>query len=492
MPKSYISTSIPYVNGSPHIGFALEIIQADVIARYSHSIGEDVFFLTGTDENSLKNVRVALDKGVDVKELVDKNAKKYLELKDIYSLSFNDFIRTTEKRHFKGVEKLWKACEKDIYKKTYQGLYCVGCEAFYKEKELKDGLCPDHKKKPELIEEENYFFKLSKYQEEIKELILSNKLKIVPETRRNEILSLIDSGIEDICISRSKERAHGWGIPVPGDSSQVVWVWFDALSNYINGLGYGEDSKKFNEWWNKSDNRIHMVGKGVIRFHALYWIGMLLSAKITLPTEIFVHGYITSNGEKMSKSLGNVVSPLDLAKKYDSDAVRYFLLREIPPFKDGDFTEDRFVERYNSDLAKGLGNLFSRVLSVAQKIGINNKYLDIKEIESSNFQLEVDKTKNTIDVSLKDFEFNRVIKSIWKLISFCDQYIEKEKIWEKSEKQEKSILILLYAMSEIAKMLKPFLPKTSDKIRSFVSLEMKKDNLYFDIKKIGVLFPKIN
>ena len=492
MPKYYISTAIPFVNAPPHIGFVLEIVQTDVLARYHRSIGNKVFFLTGTDENSLKNVRVAEEKGVKVQELVDKYAKKYLQLKEEYSLSFDDFIRTTEKRHIKGTEKLWLACEKDIYKKKYQGLYCVGCETFYKEDELEDGLCPEHKKKPELIEEENYFFKLSKYQNQIKELIESDRIKIIPETRKNEILSFIDSGLEDICISRSVERAHGWGIPVPGDSSQIIWVWFDALSNYINALGYGEDKKEFKEWWENNENKTHIIGKGVIRFHSLYWIGMLLSAGISLPKEIFVHGYITSNGEKMSKSLGNVIDPFEMSEKYGSDTIRYFLLREIPPFKDGDFTEDKLKNRYNADLANGLGNLIARVLSVAEKIGINNKSLDVQKVKDSQFQEEIDKTEDNIKLFLSKFEFNKALSSIWELISFCDQYIEKERVWEKTKNQEKSILFLLYTISGTARTLKPFLPKTSNKILSSINLNRGNNKIFFNVQKIDLLFPKLD
>ena len=492
MAKYYISTAIPYVNANPHIGFVSEIVQADVLARYHRSIGDKVFFLTGADENSLKNVRVAEKKGIKVQELVDEYSKKYLQLKEAYSLSFDDFIRTTEKRHIKGAERLWLACEKDIYKKNYQGLYCVGCESFYKEEDLEDGLCPEHKKKPELIEEENYFFKLSKYQNQIKELIESDKIKIIPETRKNEILSFVNSGLEDICISRSVERAHGWGIPVPGDSSQIIWVWFDALSNYINALGYGENKKEFKEWWEDNENKIHIIGKGVIRFHALYWIGMLLSAELSLPKEIFVHGYITSNGEKMSKSLGNVIDPFEMSERYDSDAIRYFLLREIPSFKDGDFTEEKLKDRYSSDLSKGLGNLVARVLSVAEKIDISNKPLSSQEIKDSQFQKEIEKTEDNIKFFLGKFKFNKSLSSLWELISFCDQYIEKERVWEKKESQEKSALFLLYAISEIARMLKPFLPKTSNKISSSINLEDKKEQIFFNIKKIDSLFPKLN
>jgi len=492
MSKYYISTAIPYVNAHPHIGFVLEIVQTDVLARYHRSIGDEVFFLTGTDENSLKNVRVAEKKGVEVQSLVNEYAKKYLQLKEDYNLSFDDFIRTTESRHIKGAEKLWLACKGDIYKKKYQGLYCVGCESFYKEDELENGLCPEHKKEPELIEEENYFFKLSKYQNKIKELIESDKIKIIPETRKNEILSFVNSGLEDICISRSVERAHGWGIPVPGDSSQIIWVWFDALSNYINALGYGEDKKEFKEWWEANENKTHIIGKGVVRFHSLHWIGMLLAAGISLPKEIFVHGYITSNGEKMSKSLGNVIDPFEFSEKYGADAIRYFLLREIPSYKDGDFSESKLKDRYNSDLAKGLGNLIARVFSVAEKININNKSLDLEEIKNSQFQEEIEKTKDSVGFFLDKFEFNKALNSIWELISHCDQYIEKERVWEKKDNQEKSILFLIYTISEITKMLKSFLPETSVKILSSIKLENKDGKIIFNIKKIETLFPKID
>mgnify|MGYP003866397711 CR=1 FL=1 len=233
MKKFYLSTAIPYVNSNPHCGFALEIIQADVVARYHRALGDDVFFLTGTDENSLKNVRTAQKEGISTKKLVDRNAQKYYDLKKTLNLTFDDFIRTTEERHIKGAQKLWLACQKDIYKKKYKGLYCVGCEAFYKESELINGLCPEHKTKPELVEEENYFFKLSRYQNKIKEIIENDKVKIIPQARKKEVLSFINQDLEDICISRPSERVHGWGIPVPGDPSQFQWCWYDALSNYI-------------------------------------------------------------------------------------------------------------------------------------------------------------------------------------------------------------------------------------------------------------------
>ncbi len=458
--KFYITTAIDYVNGLPHIGHALEKIQTDIVARYHRSLGENVLFLTGTDENSLKNVQAAEKEGITVQELVDRNSQVFYNLKDVLNLSFDDFIRTTEKRHVQGVEELWKACQKDIYKKTYEGLYCVGCEAFYKESELVNGLCPEHKKAPELVKEENYFFKLSKYQKQLKELIQKDKLKIIPETRKNEVLSFINSGLEDICISRSKERAHGWGIPVPGDPNQIVWVWFDALGNYITAVGYGSDEDKFKDLWPAD---IHFIGKGILRFHAVYWPAMLLSAGLALPKSIFVHGYITVDGGKMSKSIGNVINPIELVEKYGTDPVRYFLLREMPPTQDGDFTYEKFEDRYTADLSRGLGNFVARVITLATKLKAQNSKL---KTTTQNLKLkkEIENTQETWKKSLDELKFNESLVTIWKLIGFCDKYIEQTKAWEKSDKQEQVINDLLLALSNIAKMLKPFLPETSAKI----------------------------
>ncbi len=455
----YLSTSIPYVNSNPHIGFALEIIQADVIARYHRVFGEEVFFLTGTDENSLKNVRAAEKEGISVKKLVDKNAKKFYNLKEILNLSFDNFIRTTEKRHIKGSQKLWRACQKDIYKKRYRGLYCVGCEEFYKERDLVNGLCPEHKTKLELIEEEDYFFKLSKYQNQLKKIIKQDEIKIIPRSRKNEVLSFITRGLEDICVSRSAERASGWGIDVPNDSTQKIWVWFDALSNYINALGYAKDSKKFQKWWQENENKLHIIGKGVLRFHAIYWPAILLSAGFSLPSKIFVHGYITSEGQKMSKSLGNVINPFELVKKYDTDALRYYLLREIPPTKDGDFSYQKFKRRYNDDLAKGVGNLVSRTITLAQKTNsspVGNLPQRLKN--------KTEEKKKDYKEALDQFKFNKALVAVWDLISFYDRYIEEKKPWQESENQEQLIEHLLLGLQDIAGLLEPILPQTSKDI----------------------------
>jgi methionyl-tRNA synthetase len=503
--RQFISTAIDYVNAPAHLGHALEKVQADVIARHHRILDKDVFFLSGTDENSLKNVRAAEKEGISVKELVERNSDRFQKLKGVLNLTYDDFIRTTEPRHIKGAQKLWQECQKDIYKKKYKGLYCVGCEAFLKKTELEEGLCPEHQTKPELVEEENYFFKLSKYQKKLKKLIEEDKIKIIPETRKNEILSFINQGLEDICISRSaeRERAHNWGIDVPGDPSQKIWVWFDALSNYITALGYGENSKKFQEFWQKNENKLHIIGKGVVRFHAIYWPAFLISANLPLPKTIFVHGYVTSGGQKMSKSLGNVVDPFELVEKYGTDAVRYFLLREIPSTEDGDFTEEKFIQRYNGDLASGLGNLVARVLTMAErKCKIQNAKCKIitafsgipsecGTIQNSKLKDFILKTWQKYNKALENFKFNEALSSIWELISFCDRYIEKTRPWEKSEKQTPAIGNLLYAIGNIAKMLRPFLPQTSEKIFKQLGIKPTDKEWHFKIKKQKPLFPRI-
>jgi methionyl-tRNA synthetase len=467
--KLLVTTAIDYVNAPPHLGHCLEKIQADVMARYHRLLDEDVFFLTGTDENSLKNVQAAEKAAKPVKEFVDTMADRFFQLKSILNLSFDDFVRTTEERHIKGAQKLWQACQKDIYKKEYKGLYCVGCEEFYKREELEGGCCPEHKKECELIEEENYFFRLSKYQGRIKRIIKNNKVTIIPESRKNEILSFINQGLQDICISRSNERARGWGIDVPGDPSQKMWCWIEALANYITALGYEENGKKFQDWWQNNENKIHIIGKGISRFHCVYWLGILLSAELALPKTIFVHGYITVGGQKMSKSLGNVIDPFELVDKYGADAVRYFLLREIPSTEDGDFTYEKFEQRYNADLASGLGNLAARVMTMAKKAIFNFQFSIFNKFSNSNFQTFINKTWQKYRTALDDFKFNEALAAVWELISFCDTYIDKERPWENKNqklksKNQKVISDLLFILKEITRMLKPFLPATSEKI----------------------------
>ena len=493
--RYYLTTAIPYVNAKPHLGFVLEIIQTDAYKRFLKLRGDEVYFVTGTDENSLKNVISAREKNISPQELVDQNSRYFHDLKEVFNLSNDDFIRTTEERHKKGVVKLWKKVfdSGDIYKKEYEGLYCVGCEAFYKPEELINGLCPEHKTKPELIKEENYFFKLSNYQRELEKMIVSGKLKIVPAKRENEVLSFIRQGLEDFSISRSRERSKDWGISVPNDDSQIIYVWFDALVNYITALGFcNEESESFEKWWNKSDKMIHFVGKGITRFHAIYWPAMLLSAKLRLPTTIFVHGYLTINGQKISKSLGETIDPFEISKKYDSDIIRYFLLREISPFKDGDFSEHRLKERYNSDLAQGIGNLVSRILALGEQYG--------KQImvQCSNLDL-IAKSWNDYNKQMEEFHFNDALTTIWSLVSYCDKYISDTKPWKKidDEKEFQKILgELIYILGNISLMLSPVMPKTSEKIFKSLKLQsVSKQNWLSQevlLEKQSALFPKLD
>ena len=476
--KFYITTSIPYVNADPHIGFALEIIQADVLARYHRQKSEDVFFLTGTDEHGVKVVRAAELAGKTPQEFVDEISEKFKALKDTLNLSWDDFIRTSDKkRHWPGAQKLWLRLYDagKLYKKPYKGFYCVGHEAFITEKDLVQGKCRDHQKEPEVIEEENWFFRLSDYTEEIKSKIKSGELRIVPEGRKNEILSLTKEGFEDISFSRPSKDLS-WGIPVPNDPDHTMYVWCDALSNYITALGYGStrnvDISKFNKWWPAD---VHVIGKDILRFHAAIWPGMLLAAGLPLPKIIFVHGFITVGGEKMSKTVGNMINPFEVVKKYGADALRYYLLREIPPTGDGDFTYGKFEQRYNADLAKGLGNLIARVLTLAEKS-------DVKANPELFSEVVKDVEKNVHEF-LHDFRFNDALAAIWQLISAGDKYIDDKKPWTlpaNSEEFKEIISSLLSLVSEIGNLIEPFLPETSEKISKAVKN-----------KKSGILFPRL-
>lgn len=467
--KFYITTSIPYTNAPPHIGFALEIIQADVLARYHKNFGDDVFFLTGTDEHGLKTLRAAEAAGKNPQDFADEISGKFKDLAKVLNISNDDFIRTTdEKRHKPAVYKLWEKyiASGDIYKKIYKGFYCAGCEAFKTQKELVDGKCIIHQKPVEVIEEENYFFKLSKYLPGIKKLIEKDELKIIPESRKNEILGMISQGLDDVSFSRVKEKYWGW--PVPGDDSQNLYVWQDALPNYISAIGYAYDEKKFKKYWPAD---VHCIGKDIVKFHAIYWPAMLLSAKLKLPKSIFIHGFINVAGQKMSKSLGNVIDPFMLIEKYGTDAVRYYLLREILPTEDGDFTFEKFEQRYNSDLAGGIGNLVARVLGITGEA-------ETKETRPAKKIVEKIKTiKNNYKSAVEKFKFNEALMSVWELISFCDKYINEEKLWE--TKKPEVINDLFFTIKEIADLLNPFLPETSEKIKKAIKN-----------KKSESLFPK--
>ena len=480
MKPYYLTSSLPYTNAYPHIGFALEIIQADVLARWHRQKGEDVFFLTGTDEHGSKIAKAAADAGVSPQEFTDKIASRFQELTKVLTISNDDFIRTTDQeRHWPAVREVWDRLYKneDLEKRTYTGLYCAGCEAFITEKELVNGQCHIHKKEPERIQEENWFFKLSKYAPKLKEKIEKNELRIIPESRKNEILQVIHQELQDISFSRPKEKLQ-WGIPVSGDDSSVIYVWADALTNYISALGY-PNGENFKKYWPAN---VQVVGKDIVRFHALIWPAMLLSLGVELPKTLFVHGFITVDGQKMSKTIGNVVDPFERVTKYGADAVRYFLLREIPSMEDGDFSYEKFETRYNADLAGGLGNLVARVLTLATKIS-NFQFLISNQFSNPNFQKLTDETKQKVENALDEFQFSEALVAIWEVIHACDKYIDEKKPWAESPEQKQVIGDLLLVIGELAQFLAPFLPETSEKIAKQLA-EGKGENLF---PRVGAL-----
>lgn len=484
--KFYVTTAIPYVNARPHIGFAMEIIQADCLARYHKMIGDDVFFLTGTDEHGSKLFQTAKDKGISAQELADMNAELYKALKEKLNVDYDGFVRTTDEAHKKGAQKMWKKLldAGDIYKDSYEGLYCVGCEAYILEKELVDGKCPNHNKEPEKLKEENYFFKLSKYTDQIKEAIETDALKIVPDSRKNEILNVLKDGLRDVSFSRPKANLP-WGVTVPDDPDQVMYVWCDALSNYITAIGYEEESERFKRFW-PADT--HVIGKDILRFHAAIWIGMLISAGLPLPKSLLVHGFITSEGKKMSKTLQNVVDPNDYVAKYGIDAVRYYLLKEIPTTDDGDFSKERFFMLYESDLANNIGNLVSRVLAMT------GKYFDslVPESKKNNnlIKTRVDEEWKHYEASFRDLDLKKALEGVAGLADFANKYVEETKPWVLAKEDSDQLMDVMYNLLEIIRhlglMLNPFIPEASGKILGFlgVSGDMKD---YAKLKEWGGL-----
>ena len=473
MKNFYITTTLPYVNAEPHIGFALEIIQADVIARYQRKIGNNVFFNTGTDEHGVKIYRKSQEEGMEIQEYCDKNAVQFDKLKKALNLSYDNFIRTTDEFHVKAAIEFWNRSYKkgDIYKKNYKSKYCSGCELEKMDSELEDGKCPWHPNLDlEIIEEENYFFRFSKYQKELLELY-KRKDYILPSEKVNEITSFVEGGLKDFSISRLKKKMP-WGIPVPNDSDHVMYVWFEALVSYISTLGWPDDKKKFKQFW----PGMQVLGKDNLRQQTAMWQAMLISAGLLNSNNFLVHGFISSGGQKMSKSLGNVVDPFEIVEKYGTDAIRYYLLKEIPTFKDGDFTIKRFEEVYNADLANGIGNLVSRVAVMI------NKYFDGNvPAASQKSSLEL-RNKN-----LDNFQIDIYMKNLWKLISEMDSVIEKEKPWELAKDNKEKLSNILGDLAQnikgIAEQLEICLPETADKIKKI-----------FQHKKIGdikPLFPRL-
>lgn len=491
-----------YTNAKPHIGFGFELVQADVLARYHRMMGDDVRFLTGTDEHGQKIDRTAKDAGKGTLAFVDEIAESVQHAARTLNISNDDFIRTTDsKRHWPAVEKIWRAmvAKGDLYKKSYEGLYCVGHEAFMKKSDLVDGMCPMHKTEPEKIQEENWFFKLTNYKKEVYRLIESGELRIVPETRKNEILNLVEDA-EDISFSRPRSMLT-WGIPVPDDDTQTIYVWADALTNYISALGYATDAKEYQKYWPAN---VHLIGKDILRFHALYWPAMLLSAELPLPKEIYVHGFITVDGEKMSKSLGNVIDPIVLVEKYGADVVRYFLMREIPSGEDGDFSYKKLEDRYNGDLANGLGNLVQRVATLIEN-NLGGELIYDEEILTSERKEAVDFWFTTIvgyEKHIQGFELHRAVESIWAIVAHANRFVDEQKPWAQAKENPKEFIktmtTLVVVIHHIARMLQPFMPKTAEKIFEIFGVQeddrKRKDILdktHFRIKKGEPLFPRL-
>ncbi len=495
--KFYITTSIAYTNAPPHIGFAYELVLSDVIARFHRMAGEDVFFLTGTDEHGTKIQKAAEKAGKTPEEFVNEISERFKELDKILNISIDNFIRTTDRQtHWPTAQKIWKTLVKsgDIYKKKYSGLYCYGCESFKTGRELVNGLCPDHQKAPEVVEEENYFFSLTKYTKKLSELIEKNEIQIVPETKKQEVLNMI-SEIGDVSFSRPISSLK-WGIPVPDDDSQVVYVWCDALTNYLSGIGFTSETKKFRKYWPAD---LHVIGKDILKFHSILWPAMLLSAGLPLPKKIFVHGFITSGGQKMSKSIGNVVDPFEMIKMYGSESLRYFLLREIPSGEDGDFMEESFIQRINSDLADNLGNLVNRSLVLVEKYSDST----VPKSDKKSFLAEKsEKTVKKVNGYLKELKFHHALESIFSLSSDANRYINESAPWKITVKEE--LNTILYSTLEtiriISVLLYPFMPQTAERIAKQLGIkkEFSHEKLKWGLLKTGmkikrgdVLFRKV-
>lgn len=453
----YVTTTIPYVNAPPHIGFALELVQADATARYHRLVGSDVRFQTGTDENALKNVLSARRLGVPVTTLVDLNSARFRSLCTALGVSVDRFLRTTEETHRAAVGAfLSRVREDDLYRRSYQGLYCAGCEDFYDSSDLDDGRCPEHGVPATSVDEENVFFRLSRYERQLHHLISTRRLHVVPESRELEVLRFIDRGLADISISRDARRSEGWGIPFPGDSSQIVYVWVDALINYLTGLGYPDESGC--RYWQQT-RKLHLVGKNVWKFHAVYWPALLLSAGLPVPDQIVVHGFLTNEGRKISKSNGDAVDPAEYVQKFGIDAVRHFLLRHVRPFEDSDFSEARLAGVYQADLANGLGNLVLRLTALCQQASL----------AGISFSRAPD-APTAFHEHLAAFRSDLAIGVLWDEVTALNKEITTLRPWEdlkagRHAEARKILVPLVERLAATGYWLSPFLPATSAGIR---------------------------
>lgn len=467
--KFYVTAPIYYPNADLHMGHAYTTLFCDVLARHARLQGKEAYFLVGTDEHASKVVKAAIAAGMEPQEFVNKQAEKFKTFFTEMEFTNSDFVQTSnQERHWPGAQLIWEklVANGDIYKKKYSGLYCIGCESFKTEKDLVDGLCPDHNTKPELVEEENYFFRLSKYGNKLKEIIESGAMKIFPETRKNEILSLIADGLEDVSFSRPTKDSR-WGIPVPGDPGQTMYVWCDALTNYITYLGYGRDDGLFKKFWPAD---LHIVGKDILRFHTAIWPAMLISAGLPVPKAVLAHGMITSGGKKMSKTIGNIIDPKEVIKEYGVEALRYLLTREVAPFEDGDLTLERIKEVYNANLANGLGNLTSRIMKMSES------YLETP-VDLPNYEFPAGYQED-----FANYELNKAMDFIWQKIGEADLLITEKKpfsVWKTDQESARVIVIdLIKRLGEIAFLLQPFMPTTADKIVSAIKANKLSEALF--------------
>jgi methionyl-tRNA synthetase len=473
--RVYVTTAIPYVNADPHVGFALEAVQADIVARHRRLRGDEVRFLSGTDDHSLKNVIAAREAGVPVTELVRAKAGRFRDLREQLTLSYDDFLRTSvEPRHRAGVERLWRECAAagDLYERDYDGLYCIGCEAFLGSDEVDaDGACLEHRRRPEPVAERNWFFRLSRHADVLLDSIEGGRLRIEPGQRRNEVLQFIRAGLADFSVSRSSERAGGWGVPVPDDPDQVLSVWFDALANYVSALDYGTDGDLFHTWWDEAHDRVHVVGKGILRFHAVHWPAILLSARCAIPSAIFVHDYLTVGGEKLSKSGASTADPASVAARYGCDALRWWFARDVRPAADADFREELVATRAN-ELANGLGNLVNRAIALAGERDVSDAHQVLDEGRALVDGRE--RLRGAVDEALARFDPAAAAHAIWSVVAEANRFVASTRPWElrtladhheeAARRLDAVVALLLETIQAIAHELRPFLPDGAARI----------------------------